>query len=63
MVAIMFNQNQKYMTEEVTLQTKYTTWKVYKRGKESILTTPEPMTPADALYHFKAHHVQAVGNR
>jgi len=48
------------MKEEVTLQEKYTTWRVYKRGKEATLSTPKAMTPAQALFYFKAHFVQAV---
>jgi hypothetical protein len=50
------------MKEEKTTQKKYTQWRVYRRGKEEILSTPIPMTPADALFHFKAHTVQAVSN-
>ena len=48
------------MKEEVTLHYKYTTWKVYRRGKEEVLSTPKPMTPANALLFFKAKFVLAV---
>lgn len=45
--------------EEVTLREKFTTWRVLRRVgntkkvKEAIETSPKPMTPSEALKHFK----------
>jgi hypothetical protein len=50
--------------EEVTLREKFTTWvllrKVGKKVKETIETSPKPMTPSEALKHFKVNAISAV---
>ena len=52
--------------EEVTLREKFTTWRVLRRVgntkkvKETIETSPKPMTPSEALKHFKVNAISAV---
>ena len=52
--------------EEVTLREKFTTWRVLRRVgntkkvKETIETSPKPMTPNEALKHFKVNAISAV---
>lgn len=55
------------MSEEVTLKDRFTKWYVYRKVKgkkdfvETIEETPKPMSPSDALKHFKdASAVQAM---
>jgi len=52
--------------EEITFREKFTTWKVFRRVgntkkvKETIETSPKPMTPSEALKHFKVKGIMAV---
>lgn len=52
--------------EEVILREKFTTWRVLRRVgntkkvKETIETSPKPMTPSEALKHFKVNAISAV---
>ena len=52
--------------EEVTLREKFTNWRVLrkvgstKKVKETIETSPKPMTPSEALKHFKVNAISAV---
>lgn len=52
--------------EEITLKEKFTTWRVLRRVgntkkvKETIETSPKPMTPSEALKHFKVNAISAV---
>ena len=52
--------------EEVTLREKFTTWRVLRRVgntkkvKETIETSPKPMTPSEALKHFKVNAISVV---
>ena len=47
------------MEAEVTLQKKYTNWNVYRNGVKKNLITLVPMTPEQAMKHFKADAVEA----
>lgn len=49
--------------EEVTLRNKFTTWRVYRKVDGEVRETIEktvPMTPNEALKHFKAKAISAV---
>ena len=49
--------------EEVTIVDKFTKWNVYQRkGKKLIESVQEstPMTPSQALKHFKASAISAI---
>ena len=49
--------------EEVTLRDKFTTWRVYRNVNGEVQETIEktvPMTPNEALKHFKVKAISAV---
>lgn len=53
------------LKEEVTLRNKFTMWNVYQRNGKSFTRSVEqtpPMTPQEALKHFKARAVSAILN-
>ena len=50
------------MKEEVTLKEKFTKWKVFRKGGESVETT-NPMTPSQALKYFKATGVIGLNKK
>ena len=48
------------MEAEVTLKKKYTNWNVYRNGVKKNLITLVPMTPEQAMKHFKADAVEGL---
>ena len=46
--------------EIVTLADRFTTWKVYRSGKHATIEKTKPMTPSQALKHFKAYGVLGI---
>ena len=49
--------------EVVTLQDKFTKWNVYRRKGKKLtesVETSSPMTPNEALKHFKASAISAI---
>ena len=51
------------MSDEITSEYKFTRWNVYRRKGKKLMESVEetsPMTPNEALKHFKASAVSAI---
>lgn len=48
------------MEEEVTIEKKFKNWNVWRDGTKKNIITFVPMTPGQALKHFKADAVEGL---